>query len=287
MADIGITLTPVGGKAPGSSSGEQVTPASKPAHRIMTIVRRTGFGAVVRIVVPPGDASQMIAAIERITVSFTWAAAIAATLVIVTAASLPAGTVIAITGLELAGFAITLVATRWRRRRDRLGLPVPGGRGPGTDPHPLLGKRDAHVRVSFLCSADGQAGERGLSAASARRYRRWAAFSRCRVSWVIRGNRPLPLIVRRHRHSGARPPADRQCGRHTHNRPRARPRHRRDSSQRLAAPARPLPGRHAPGPARLQQGHRRSPPGPRRHVSDQRVRPARSARYAPAAPASG
>lgn len=36
----------------------------------------------------------------------------------------------------------------------------------------------------------------------------------------------------------------------THNRPRARPRHRRDSSQRLPAPARPLPGRHAPGPAR-------------------------------------
>lgn len=53
------------------------------------------------------------------------------------------------------------------------------------------------------------------------------------------------------------------------------------------ASARPLPGRHAPGPARRQQGRRRSPPGTRRHVSDQRARPARSARYAPAAPASG
>ena len=100
-------------------SGEQVTPAPKPVRRITTMMRGNRLGAVLLMAVPPEDASQMIAAIERITVTLSGAAAVTVTLGIATAASLPAGAVIAIIGFGLTGFALTLLATRWRRRRDK------------------------------------------------------------------------------------------------------------------------------------------------------------------------
>jgi hypothetical protein len=42
-----------------------------------------------------------------------------------------------IAGIELTGFVVTLIATRWRRRRDRLDLPIRSGqktRTPGLGP---------------------------------------------------------------------------------------------------------------------------------------------------------
>jgi len=113
MAELDIIQIPEYGENPGIFSGKQVTPAAKPGPRITTVMR----WARLRIVVPSRDASQMIAAIERITVSIIWAVAIIATLGIVTATSLSGGFIIAIAGIELTGFAITLLATRWRRRR--------------------------------------------------------------------------------------------------------------------------------------------------------------------------
>ena len=133
---LDIRQRPVDGEGLNISGGKQVTPATpKPIRRITTTMRGAKFGAALRMAVPPGDASQMIAAFERITVSLIWAVAITVTLAIATAASLSAGTVIAITGLALAGFAITLIATRWRRRRDRLGPSMQAVRA-GTRPGP-------------------------------------------------------------------------------------------------------------------------------------------------------
>lgn len=109
-----------------ASGREQVTPARDPASRIANMLRRTGLGAGVRIVALAEDGSQMIAAVERISVTRTWAVTVIVTLGIVTAASLPVGAVIAISGLELAGFTVVLFATRWRRReKTQSGPPTP------------------------------------------------------------------------------------------------------------------------------------------------------------------
>lgn len=89
---------------------------SKTARRIRTVLRGAGFGAMLRVVVGPEDGSQMIAAMERIVVTVTWAVAFTASLGIVIATALPAWAVIAILGLEVAGFAITLLMTRWKHR---------------------------------------------------------------------------------------------------------------------------------------------------------------------------
>jgi hypothetical protein len=96
-------------------------------NRVITMLRRAGLGAVLRIAVPSGDASQMLTTIERITITLTWAITITITLVIALAASLPAAVVLAVMAIELAGFAITLLATRWRRRKRELGLPAASG----------------------------------------------------------------------------------------------------------------------------------------------------------------
>jgi len=126
-AELHFAKIPVAGEYPAISSAEQVIPASSPVNRVITMLRRAGLGAVLRIAVPSGDASQMLTTIERITITLTWAITITITLVIALAASLPAAVVLAVMAIELAGFAITLLATRWRRRKRELGLPAASG----------------------------------------------------------------------------------------------------------------------------------------------------------------
>lgn len=111
------------------SKREQVTPAPDPANRIANMLRRAGPRAVLRIVAHPKDGSQMIAAVERISVMLTWAVTVTVTLGIVTAASLSASAMIAIIGLELTGLTIVLLATRWRRRKDEPVPPTPAAGG--------------------------------------------------------------------------------------------------------------------------------------------------------------
>jgi hypothetical protein len=117
-----------GDEADDTSDGEEATPSSKTVRRIMTVLRGTRFGAVLRIAVLPEDGSQMIAAMERIMITLIWAAAFTVSLGIVTAAALPAEAKIAIIGLEVVGFAVILLTTRWRRQKGQLGLLIPDGR---------------------------------------------------------------------------------------------------------------------------------------------------------------
>jgi hypothetical protein len=119
-AELRIWQIPIGGDERDTSSGEQVTPAPRVARRIMDVVRRAGFGGVLRMAVRPEDGGQMIAAIERIMVTLTWAATVITTVSIMAAADRPVSAMIWIIGLELSGFVMTLFATRWRR--DKSGL---------------------------------------------------------------------------------------------------------------------------------------------------------------------
>lgn len=121
---------PAPGERPAISSAQQGIPASNPANRVITMLQRAGLGAVLRIVVPSGDASQMLATIERITITLTWAITVTSTLAIGIAASLSATGVFAIIAAELTGFAITLLATRWRRHKKELDLPAASERRP-------------------------------------------------------------------------------------------------------------------------------------------------------------
>jgi hypothetical protein len=88
-----------------------------PVNRIITMLRHVGLGAALRIVVPSGDASQMLTTIERITLTLIWAVTVTSTLVITVTAAVPTAVVFAIIATELAGLVITLLATRWRRRK--------------------------------------------------------------------------------------------------------------------------------------------------------------------------
>jgi len=119
-AEIQIRQIPDGDEAHDTSNGGEATSSSKTTRRIMTVLQSTRFGAVLRIAVLPEDGSQMISAVERIMITLIWAAAFTGSLGIVTAAAMSAKAKIAIIGLEVLGFAITLLVTRWRRPKRQL-----------------------------------------------------------------------------------------------------------------------------------------------------------------------
>jgi quinol-cytochrome oxidoreductase complex cytochrome b subunit len=116
-AELHLLKIPIGAH-PAIPSEEQVIPAvANPVNRILTTLRHTGISAGLRFVVPYGDASQMLTTVERISITAIWAVTVTSTLVITIAAGLPAAVVCAIITVELVGFALTLLATRWRRRK--------------------------------------------------------------------------------------------------------------------------------------------------------------------------
>jgi hypothetical protein len=129
-AELHFAKIPVTGEHPATFSAEQAIPASNPVNRVITMLRRTGLGAVLRIAVPSGDASQMLITVERITITLTWAFTVISTLVIAVAASLSATVVLAIIATELTGFVVALLATHWRRHKKELDLPAASGRRP-------------------------------------------------------------------------------------------------------------------------------------------------------------
>ena len=129
-AELHFAKIPVVGEHPATFSAQQEISASNPANRVITMLRRAGLGAVLRIAVPSGDASQMLTTIERIIITLTWALTVTSTLAIAIAASLSASVVLAIIVTELTGFVITLLATRWRRHKKELDLTAASGRRP-------------------------------------------------------------------------------------------------------------------------------------------------------------
>ena len=137
-AELHFVKIPADRESPAIPSQEQVIPAIHLVNRIITMLRHVELGAALRIAVPSGDASQMLTTIERITITLIWAVTVTSTLVITIAAGLPAAAVFAIIAAELAGFVITLFATRWRRHKKELyprllaveGLGTPDPPGP-------------------------------------------------------------------------------------------------------------------------------------------------------------
>lgn len=136
----GLNPTPGQKEPPGSLHGEQPsaaaelwvikvpagdqpampgTQAHKPAGsagRMLTMLRRVGIGAGLRVTVPPGDAGEMISMIRCIIVSLIWGATVTGTLAIGYTARLPAAVIFAIVVLEFAGL---LAAMRNTRRKDK------------------------------------------------------------------------------------------------------------------------------------------------------------------------
>jgi hypothetical protein len=77
-------------------------------------LRRSGIGAALRLAVPPSEASQMLAVVERTANSLIWAITMIATLAIAVAWHLSATVMIVTIEVELAGLITILLATRSR-----------------------------------------------------------------------------------------------------------------------------------------------------------------------------
>lgn len=110
VAELHVVLIP-------ASVGDQVSPDLKPPNRIAALLRRSGIGAALRLAVPPSEASQMLAVVERTANSLIWAITMIATLTIAVAWHLSATVTIVTIAFELAGLITILLATRRRRRR--------------------------------------------------------------------------------------------------------------------------------------------------------------------------
>jgi len=113
-ATLHIAMIPIGGS-------DRETPGSQPVNWITALLRRAGIGGRFELKVPGGHAGQMLAVVDRITITLAWTIILTVTLAIATTSHLSAATTITILALELTGLVIILLATRGRRRaNDRL-----------------------------------------------------------------------------------------------------------------------------------------------------------------------
>jgi len=113
-AELWVMKVPAGDQ-PAIPGAWQTRAAGKPSGRIANALRRIGIAAGLRMTVPAGDASEMIAMIRCIIVAFIWGATVVTTLVTSITAGLPAAATVAVVVLELVGF---LFAIRRVRRGD-------------------------------------------------------------------------------------------------------------------------------------------------------------------------
>jgi hypothetical protein len=78
------------------------------------MLRRAGFGVHARITVPARDAGKMLTTF----LTATWTLTVLGTLAITVPAGLTAAAVVTILAIELAGFVISALSLRHRRRSE-------------------------------------------------------------------------------------------------------------------------------------------------------------------------